>query len=57
VGGEGFAKEVRDELGIRAIGRTIVSDGEQQQLRDAQRPYMSLFDLEKGRLRQNIPIE
>jgi len=55
VGGEGFAKEVRDELGIRAIGRTIVSDGEQQQLRDAQRPYMSLFDSEKGRLRQNIP--
>ena len=55
--GEGFVKEVRDELGIRATGRTIVSDGEQQQLRDVQQPYNGHFDLEKNRLSQNIGME
>ncbi len=33
VGGGAFVKEIRDELGARAIGRMIVNDGEQQQLR------------------------
>ena len=56
-GGEGFVISVRDELGIWPIGRTIISDGEQQQLRDPQRPYKALFAPEKGRLRQNIALQ
>ena len=51
------SKRIRDALGIRAIGRTIVSDGEQQQLRDVQQPYNGHFDLEKDRLSKNIGIE
>ncbi len=48
VGGESFAKEIRDALGVRAIGRTIIGDGEQQQLRDLQQPYNAHFDPEKA---------
>jgi hypothetical protein len=54
VGGEDFVKEIRDALGVRAIGRSIIEDGEQQQLRDVQQPYNGHFDPEKDRLSQNI---
>ena len=50
-GGEGFVKEIRDDLGVRALGRSIVPDGEQHQLREAQAPYKGHFDPEKGSLR------
>jgi putative transposase len=43
VGGERFVEEIRDKLGFRAIGRKVSKDGEQQQLREAQRPYMGHF--------------
>ena len=43
VGGEEFVKEIRDKLGFRAIGRKVTKDGEQQQLREAQRPYLGRF--------------
>ena len=36
VGGVGFLKEIRDDLGVRVLGRSIVPDGEQHQLREAQ---------------------
>jgi hypothetical protein len=39
VGGEDFVKEIREDLGVRAIGRSISKEGEQQQLRDVQQPY------------------
>ena len=35
MGGVGFIKEIRDDLGVRALGRSIVLDGEQHQLREA----------------------
>jgi len=45
---EGFVKEIRGELGIQAVGGTIISDGEQQQLCDPQPPYSDYFDHDKG---------
>jgi hypothetical protein len=57
VGGEAFVNEIREALGVRPIGRSIIEDGEQQQLRDVQQPYNVHFDPEKGRLRQNICLE
>jgi hypothetical protein len=33
--------------------RSVISDGEQQQLRDLQQPYLHHFDLEKVRLSQD----
>jgi len=57
VGGEGFVKDIRDDLGVRVLGRSIVPDGEQHQLREAQAPYKGHFDPEKGRLRQNIGLK
>jgi hypothetical protein len=52
-----FIKEIRDELGGKALGWRIVKDGEQQQLREAQQPYNGHFDTEKDRLRQNIALK
>ena len=57
VGGVAFVEGIRDELGVRALGRTIVKDGEQQQLRETQQPYNGYFDPEKGCLRQNITLK
>ena len=57
VGGEDFVKEIRDALGVRAIGSTIIGDGELQQLRDTQQPYIAHFPPEKGHLSQNIGLE
>ena len=34
VGGEAFVKEIRETLGAKAIGRSVISDGEKQQLRE-----------------------
>jgi len=34
LGGVAFIKEIRDELGGKALGWRIVKDGEQQQLRE-----------------------
>ena len=50
-GGVGFIEEIRDDLGVRALGRSIVPDGEQHQLREAQAPYTGHFDPERGGLR------
>jgi hypothetical protein len=52
----GFIKEIRNDLGVRAFGRSIVPDGEQHQLREAQAPYMGHFDPEKGRLGLKIDL-
>lgn len=57
VGGVEFVNEIRDELGIRVLGGSIVTDGEQHQLRDAQEPYKGHFDPEKGRLRRKIGLK
>ena len=53
VGGEAFVKEIQEALGVRASGRSVISDGEQQQLRDLQQPYNVYFAPEKARLSQN----
>ena len=53
----GAVKEIRGELGIRAIVRTIIFDGEQQQLRDPQHPYNAYFDHKKGLLNLNISLK
>jgi hypothetical protein len=39
VGGEPFVKGIRETVWARAIGHSIIEDGEQQQLRDLQQPY------------------
>jgi len=57
VGGEAFIKEIREALGVKAIGRSIIDNGEQRQLRDLQQPYSIHFDPEKDRLSQNIGLE
>ena len=57
VGRMEFVNEIRDDLGSRALGRSIVSDGEQHQLRDAQDPYKGHFDAEKVHLRPNNSFE
>jgi putative transposase len=57
VGGEEFVKEIKDGLGVKVLGRTIIMDGDQHQLRDVQQPYKPHFDPEKGRLRQNIGLD
>jgi hypothetical protein len=38
---------------VRASGRSVISDGEQQQLRDLHQPYNVNFAAEKARLSQN----
>lgn len=53
VGGMEFINEIRDDLGSRALGRSVVLDGEQHQLREVQQPYMPHFDPEKVHLRPN----
>jgi hypothetical protein len=50
-------KEIREALGVRAIGRSIIEEGEQRQLRDAQQPYNGYFDPEKDCLSQNNGLE
>ena len=55
--GEDFVKEIRDASGVRAIGRSIIPTGEQQQLRNVQQPYNGHFDPEKDRLSQNIGVK
>ena len=57
VGGEEFVKEIQDKLGFRAIGRKVTKDGEQQQLREAQRPYLGRFGSKEDRLRQNLALK
>ncbi len=57
MGAEDFVKEIRDALGVRAIGRSIIEDGELQQLRDVQQPYNGHFAPEKDHLSQNIGLE
>jgi putative transposase len=57
VGGEVFVKEIQEALGVRAISRSIIEDGDQQQLRDLQQPYSVHFAPEKVRLSQNIGLK
>jgi len=57
VGGEDFAKEIQEALGVRVIGRSVISDNEQKQLRDLQQPERPHFDPEKDRLSQNIGLK
>lgn len=57
VGGEGFVKKIREALGVRAISRSIIEDGEHQQLREAQQSYSFHFDLKKISLRQKISLK
>ena len=57
VGGEAFVKEIRETLGAKAGGRSVISDGEQQQLRDLQQPYTTYFAPEKALLNQNIGLK
>jgi putative transposase len=57
VGGEVFVKEIQEALGVRAISRSIIEDGDQQQLRDLQQPYRVHFAPEKVRLSQNIGLK
>lgn len=51
VGGKAFVKEIQRCLGAKAVGRSILSDNEQHQLREVQQPYVAHFDPEKGHLR------
>jgi putative transposase len=39
VGDDGFIEEVKDRLGARAKGRSIIKDGDQCQLRERQGSY------------------
>ncbi len=57
VGGEASVKKIREVLGVRASGRSVIPDGEQQQLRDFQQPYNVYFAPEKARLNQNIGLK
>lgn len=57
VGGETFVQEIQRGLGAKAVGRAIVADEEQHQLREVQQPYMAHFDLQKGRLRQENDLK
>lgn len=56
-GGVGFIEEIRDELRVRVLGKSIVPDGEQHQLREAQVPYKGHFDHERELLRQKMGLE
>ena len=40
-------EEIRNKLGFRAIGRKVTKDGEQQQLREAERPYLGRLVLKR----------
>ena len=57
VGGEEFLKEIKEDLGVRVLGRETITDGDQHQLREAQQPYMAHFDPKKVFLRQNLSFK
>jgi putative transposase len=56
VGGEEFVKGIKEDLGVKVLGRTTITDGDQNQLREAQQPYKAHFAPEKGLLRQNLSL-
>lgn len=39
LGREEFVKSIKEELGVKVLGRTTIVNGDQLQLREAQRPY------------------
>ncbi len=51
VGSEGFVEKIRQQLGIRAKGRSVVSEKEGNALEEAQAPYSTLFEGKKEALR------
>jgi putative transposase len=57
VGGEEFVKRIKEDLGVKVLGRTTLTDGDQHQLRETQQPYMAHFAPEKGLLRQNLSFK
>jgi len=57
VGGETFVQEIQRGLGAKAIGRAIVVDEEQHQLREVQQPYMAHLNPQKGSLRQENDLK
>jgi putative transposase len=57
VGREEFVNKIKEDLGVKVLGRTTITDGEQHQLREAQQPYIGHFDQEKWLLRQNMGIK
>jgi len=57
VGGEEFIKEIKEDLGVKVLGRTTLTDGDLHQLREAQQSYAAHFGPEKGLLRQNLSFK
>ena len=57
VGGEEFVKEIQSGLGAKAVGRSIVVDGRQHQLREAQQSYTVNFDPQKMCLRSKNSLK
>ena len=51
IGSEGFIEKIQQQLGLRAKGRTVVSEKEGTALKEASAPYNTLFEGEKSTLR------
>ena len=50
VGSEGFVEKIQQQLGARAVGRSVVVEDEGCTLKEAQVPYSSIFEGEMGPL-------
>ncbi len=51
IGSEGFIKKIQRQLGLRAKGRSVVSEKEGTALKEASAPYNILFEGKKSTLR------
>jgi len=52
VGSQAFARETKERLGIRAIGREVIGDNGSYELREPEAPYEANFNPKNRDLRQ-----
>ncbi len=53
IGREGFIENIQQQLGLRAKGRSVVSEKEGTALKEDSAPYNMFFEGEKSTLRQD----
>jgi len=52
IGAEGFVRDTKEKLGIRAMGREVIGADEFYELREPETSYKADFGLENAGLRQ-----
>ncbi len=53
IGSEGFVEKIQQQLGLRARGRSVLSEKEGLALKEASAPYSTLFESEKNTVRSD----